>query len=142
MSASVNKVILIGNLGADPELRTFQDGSRVATFNIATSESWKDKDSGERQERTQWTRIAVYAEPLVKIAEAYMKKGSKVFIEGQLETRKWDDNGEDRYVTEVALRPYRGEITLLDAPKRDREPSPDRPEPSRRRVASARSTAG
>ncbi len=115
MAGSVNKVILLGNLGKDPEVRNFQNGGRVCNFPIATSENWKDKNTGERQERTNWHSIAIFSDPLVNIAEQYLKKGSKVYIEGQLETRKWQDqNGNDRFTTEVVLRPYRGEITLLD----------------------------
>ena len=114
MAGSVNKVIIIGNLGADPEIRTFQNGGKVANLRIATSESWKDK-SGERQERTQWHTVAIFAEPLVNLAEKYLKKGSKVYIEGQLETRKWQDqSGADKYATEVVLRPFRSELTMLD----------------------------
>lgn len=115
MAGSVNKVILLGNLGKDPEVRNFQNGGRVCNFPIATSESWKDKNTGERQEKTNWHSIAIFSDPLVNIAEQYLKKGSKVYIEGQLETRKWQDqNGNDRFTTEVVLRPFRGEITLLD----------------------------
>ena len=116
MAGSVNKVILIGNLGADPEVRTFQNGGRVVNMRIATSETWRDRNTGERQERTQWHNVSIYSEPLARIAEQYLRKGSKVYVEGQLETRKWQDqNGNDRYTTEVALRPYRGELTLLDS---------------------------
>tara|TARA_B100001057_G_scaffold398101_1_gene408492 strand:- start:334 stop:792 length:459 start_codon:yes stop_codon:yes gene_type:complete len=115
MAGSVNKVILLGNLGKDPEVRNFQNGGRVCNFPIATSENWKDKNTGERQEKTNWHSIAIFSDPLVNIAEQYLKKGSKVYIEGQLETRKWQDqNGNDRFTTEVVLRPFRGEITLLD----------------------------
>ncbi len=115
MAGTVNKVILVGNLGADPEVRTFQNGGRVCNFRIATSENWKDRDSGERRERTQWHSVAIFSEPLARIAEQYLRKGSKVYVEGQLETRKWQDqSGQDRYSTEVVLRPYRGELTLLD----------------------------
>lgn len=115
MAGSVNKVILIGNLGRDPEVRTFQNGGKVVNLNIATSEQWKDRNSGERKERTEWHSVAIFSEPLAKIAEQYLKKGSKVYIEGQLETRKWQDqSGADRYTTEIVLRPYRGELTLLD----------------------------
>ena len=115
MAGSVNKVILIGNLGADPEIRTFQNGGKVASLRIATSESWKDRNSGERKERTEWHSIAIYSEPLVRVAEQYLKKGSKIYVEGQLETRKWQDqSGADRYTTEVALRPFRSELTMLD----------------------------
>ncbi len=115
MAGSVNKVILIGNLGNDPEIRTFQNGGRVANLSVATSESWKDKATGERKERTQWHRVVVSNENLVVICEKYLKKGSKVFLEGQLETRKYTDkDGSEKYTTEVVLRPYRGEITMLD----------------------------
>ncbi|RYG92194.1 single-stranded DNA-binding protein [Loktanella sp. IMCC34160] len=115
MAGSVNKVILIGNLGRDPEIRNFQNGGKVANLRIATSENWKDRNTGERRERTEWHTVAIFSEPLVRLAEQYLRKGSKVYIEGQLETRKWQDqSGQDRYSTEVVLRPYRGEITMLD----------------------------
>lgn len=115
MAGSVNKVIIIGNLGRDPEVRSFQNGGKVVNFSVATSETWRDKASGERKERTEWHRISILNEPLAKIAEQYLKKGSKVYIEGQLETRKWtDQSGAEKYTTEVVLRPYRGELTLLD----------------------------
>jgi single-strand DNA-binding protein len=115
MAGSVNKVILIGNLGRDPEVRSFPSGGKVANLNIATSERWRDKQSGENRERTEWHRVAIYNENLVRIAEQYLRKGSKVYIEGQLETRKWQDqSGADRYTTEITLRQFRGELTLLD----------------------------
>ncbi len=115
MAGSVNKVIIVGNLGRDPEVRTFQNGGKVCNLRIATSENWKDRNTGERKERTEWHSVAIFSEPLAKIAEQYLRKGSKVYIEGQLETRKWQDqSGQDRYSTEVVLRPYRGELTLLD----------------------------
>jgi single-strand DNA-binding protein len=115
MAGSVNKVILVGNLGRDPEVRSFQNGGKVANLRIATSETWRDRNSGERRERTEWHTVAIFSEPLVKLAEQYLRKGSKVYIEGQLETRKWQDqSGQDRYSTEVVLRPYRGELTMLD----------------------------
>src|ERR1700726_474917 len=115
MAGSVNKVILIGNLGADPEIRRTQDGRPVANLRLATSESWKDKTSGERKEKTEWHRIVIFNENLCRIAEQYLKKGSKVFIEGALQTRKWQDqSGQDRYSTEVVLQGFRGELTLLD----------------------------
>jgi single-strand DNA-binding protein len=115
MAGSVNKVILVGNLGRDPEVRTFQNGGKVCNLRIATSENWKDRNTGERKERTEWHSVAIFSEPLARIAEQYLKKGSKVYIEGQLETRKWQDqSGQDRYTTEIVLRPYRGELTLLD----------------------------
>jgi len=116
VAGSVNKVILIGNLGKDPEIRSFPNGGRVANFSIATSESWKDKSSGEKKERTEWHRISVTNDALVGVVERYVKKGSKVYIEGQLETRKWTDkDGQEKYTTEVVLRPYRGELTMLDS---------------------------
>jgi single-strand DNA-binding protein len=115
MAGSVNKVILIGNLGADPEIRRTQDGRPVANLRLATSESWKDKTSGERKEKTEWHRVVIFNENLCRIAEQYLKKGSKVFIEGALQTRKWQDqSGQDRYSTEVVLQGFRGELTLLD----------------------------
>ena len=115
MAGSVNKVILIGNLGRDPEVRTFQNGGKVCNLRIATSETWKDKSSGERRERTEWHSVAIFSEPLARVAEQYLKKGSKVYIEGQLETRKWQDqSGADRYSTEVVLRPYTSTLTMLD----------------------------
>ncbi|WP_164887557.1 single-stranded DNA-binding protein [Paenirhodobacter populi] len=115
MAGSVNKVIIVGNLGRDPEVRSFPSGGKVCNLRIATSETWRDKQSGERKERTEWHSVAIYNENLVKIAEQYLRKGSKVYIEGQLETRKWQDqSGADRYTTEIALRPFRGELTLLD----------------------------
>lgn len=115
MAGSVNKVILVGNLGRDPEVRSFPNGGKVCNLRIATSETWRDKQSGERKEKTEWHSVAIFSEPLVRIAEQYLKKGSKVYLEGQLETRKWQDqSGADRYTTEVVLRPYRGEMTLLD----------------------------
>jgi single-strand DNA-binding protein len=115
MAGSVNKVILIGNLGRDPEVRTFQNGGKVCNLRIATSENWKDRNSGERRERTEWHSVAIFNENLARIAEQYLKKGSKVYVEGQLETRKWQDqSGADRYTTEVVLRQFRGELTLLD----------------------------
>ena len=114
MAGSVNKVILVGNLGRDPESRSFQNGGKVVNLRIATSETWRDKASGERKERTEWHSVAIFNEALGKIAEQYLRKGSTVYIEGQLETRKWQDqSGADRYTTEVVLRQYRGELTLL-----------------------------
>ena len=111
----MNKVILIGNLGRDPEVRSFQNGGKVCNLRIATSENWKDRNTGERREKTEWHSVAIFSEPLARVAEQYLRKGSKVYIEGQLETRKWQDqNGQDRYSTEVVLRPYRSELTMLD----------------------------
>lgn len=116
MSGSVNKVILIGNLGKDPEIRAFQNGGRVASFSVATSESWKDKTTGEKKDRTEWHRVSVLNDALVGVVEKYIKKGMKVYIEGQLETRKWTDkDGADKYATEIVLRPFRGELTILEA---------------------------
>lgn len=116
MAGSVNKVILIGNLGRDPEVRSFQNGGKVCNLRIATSEQWKDRNTGERREKTEWHSVAIFNENLVRLAEQYLRKGSKVYLEGQLETRKWQDqNGQDRYSTEVVLRPYKGEMTFLDS---------------------------
>ena len=115
MAGSVNKVILVGNLGRDPEVRTFQNGGKVVNLRIATSETWKDRTSGERKERTEWHSVAIFNENLARVAEQYLKKGSKVYVEGKLETRKWQDqSGQDRYTTEVVLRQYGGELTLLE----------------------------
>jgi single-strand DNA-binding protein len=115
MAGSVNKVILIGNLGQDPEVRSFPNGGKVCNLSLATSETWRDKQTGERREKTEWHRVAIYSEPLVNVAERFLKKGSKIYVEGQLETRKWQDqSGQDRYTTEIALRPYRSELTMLD----------------------------
>jgi single-strand DNA-binding protein len=114
VAGSVNKVILVGNLGRDPEIRSFPNGGRVANFSIATSENWKDKATGERKERTEWHRISVLNDALVGVVERFLKKGSKVYIEGQLETRKYEKEGREVYTTEVVLRPYRGELTMLD----------------------------
>lgn len=116
MSGSVNRVILIGNLGRDPEVRTMNDGSEVVNLSIATSESWRDKSSGERREKTEWHRVVVFNENLVKVAKEYLKKGSKIYLEGQLQTRKWTDQyGAEKYVTEVVLQRYKGELTMLDS---------------------------
>ncbi|MEP5151587.1 single-stranded DNA-binding protein [Planktotalea sp.] len=115
MAGSVNKVILIGNLGRDPEVRTFQNGGKVCNLRIATSETWKDRNTGERKERTEWHSVAIFSEPLARVAEQYLRKGSKVYLEGQLETRKWQDqSGQDKYSTEVVLRPYTSTLTMLD----------------------------
>ena len=114
MAGSVNKVILIGNLGRDPEVRSFQNGGKVVNLRIATSDTWRDKQTGERKERTEWHSVAIFNEALGRIAEQYLKKGSTVYIEGQLETRKWQDqSGQDKYSTEVVLRPFSGNLTLL-----------------------------
>ena len=115
MAGSVNKVILVGNLGRDPEVRTFQNGGKVCNLRVATSDRWKDKSTGEQRERTEWHSVAIFSEPLARTAEQYLKKGSKVYLEGQLETRKWQDqSGNDRYSTEVVLRPYNSTMVMLD----------------------------
>lgn len=115
MSGSVNKVILIGNLGRDVDVRTTQDGTKIVNLSIATSESWKDRVSGERKDRTEWHRVVIFNDRLAEIAEKYLRKGSKVFLEGQLQTRKWTDtNGQERYSTEVVLSKFKGELTMLD----------------------------
>jgi single-strand DNA-binding protein len=115
MAGSVNKVILVGNLGRDPEIRSTQDGMRIANLTVATSESWRDRVSGERKERTEWHRVVIFNERLADIAEKYLRKGSKVYLEGALQTRKWTDNaGQERYTTEVVLQRFRGELTMLD----------------------------
>jgi len=115
MAGSVNKVILIGKLGRDPEVRTFQNGGKVCNLRIATSDTWKDRNTGERREKTEWHSVAIFNENLARLAEQYLRKGSKVYVEGKLETRKWQDqSGQDRYTTEVVLRPFSGELTFLD----------------------------
>lgn len=115
MAGSVNKVILIGNLGRDPEVRYSQDGMKIVNMALATSETWRDRNSGERRERTEWHRVVIFNERLAEVAERYLKKGSKVYIEGQLQTRKWtDQQGVEKYTTEVVLQRYRGELTMLD----------------------------
>lgn len=136
MSGSVNKVILIGNLGADPEVRRLSSGDPVVNLRIATSESWRDKNSGDRKEKTDWHQVVIFNENLAKVAEAYLRKGSKVYLEGQLQTRKWQDQqGQDRYSTEVVLQKFRGELQMLetrssDEPKQERQaPRGDRDDP-------------
>jgi single-strand DNA-binding protein len=128
MAGSVNKVILIGNLGKDPEVRRLNSGDQVVNFTLATSENWRDKTSGERKEKTEWHNIVIFNENLGKVVEQYCKKGSKVYVEGQLQTRKWQDkDGNDRYTTEIVLQRFRGELTLLDSRSggSDRESFPD-----------------
>lgn len=116
MAGSVNKVILIGNLGKDPEVRSLQNGSKVCNLSVATSESWKDKNTGDRKERTEWHRVVIFNDNLIQVAERFLKKGSKVYLEGQIETRKWSDqSGQEKFSTEIVLRPFRGELTLLDS---------------------------
>lgn len=124
MSGAVNKVILIGNLGADPEIRRTQDGKPIANLNIATSESWRDRNSGERKEKTEWHRVVIFNEGLCKVAEQYLKKGSTVYVEGQLQTRKWQDkDGQDRYSTEIVLQGFNSTLTMLGG-------APDKPDRS------------
>jgi single-strand DNA-binding protein len=124
MSGSLNKAFVIGYLGKDPEIRSFQNGGRAASMSIATSESWKDKESGERKERTEWHRVSILSDGLVTVAEKYLAKGAKVYVEGKLETRKWTDrDGIERYTTEIVLRPYSGELILLD--RKDEAPAAD-----------------
>jgi len=131
MSGSVNKVILVGNLGQDPEVRNLPGGGKVVNLSIATSESWRDKNTGERKERTEWHRVVIFSEGLTKVAEAYLKKGSKVYLEGQLQTRKWQDqSGQDKYSTEVVLQGFNSTLTMLDGPgDRDQSSQSEAPRP-------------
>lgn len=117
--SSLNKATIIGNLGDDPDVRSMQSGEKVVNLSIATSESWKDKDSGERKEKTQWHRVVVFNPGLIKVCENYLKKGSKVYIEGQIETRSWESDGQRKYTTEIVLRPYRSELKMLDSRSSD-----------------------
>ena len=127
MAGSVNKCIIVGNLGRDPETRNLSDGSPVVSLRVATSESWKDKTSGERKEKTEWHSVVIFNESLAKVAEQYLRKGSKVYIEGALQTRKWmDKDGQERYSTEIVLQKYRGELTILDG-KVESEANPPAP---------------
>lgn len=127
MAGSVNKVILIGNLGKDPEIRTTQSGQKIASLRIATSESWKVKNSGERREKTEWHSVVVFNEHLVKVVEQYLRKGAKIYVEGSLQTRKWQDQaGNDRYSTEVVLQAFNGTLTIIDSPRTDAEQIADR----------------
>jgi single-strand DNA-binding protein len=120
MAGSVNKVILVGNLGKDPEIRRTQDGRPIANLRVATTESWRDKTSGERREKTEWHRVVIFNENLARIAEQYLKKGAKVYLEGSLQTRKWEDQqGQERYTTEVVLQGFNAQLTMLDAKQRD-----------------------
>jgi len=147
MAGSVNKVILIGNLGADPEIRHTQDGRPVANLRVATSESWRDKATGERRERTEWHRVVIFSEGLCRIAEQYLKKGSKVYLEGQLQTREWEDqSGQKRYTTEVVLQGFNSALTMLDSRAGgEREPAAagdfGRASPMQQRSGSAGSAA-
>jgi len=125
MAGSVNKVILIGNVGNDPEIKRTQDGRPIANLSIATSESWRDKNTGNRKEKTEWHRVVVFSEPLCKLIEQYVKKGSKLYVEGQLQTRKWQDqSGQDKYSTEVVLQGFNSSMTMLDGRKDGQPPSP------------------
>ncbi len=127
--SSVNKATILGNVGQDPDIRTLQNGGKIANLTVATSENWKDKTSGEKKERTQWHRIVIFNEHLVKIVESYVKKGSKIYIEGQIETRKWEDkDGVEKYSTEIVLRPFNGEIVLLDSRNSEQSDTPDGPD--------------
>jgi len=124
MAGSLNKVMLIGNLGADPEIRQTNAGDPIANFSLATSERWTDKTTGEKRERTEWHRVVIFNERLAELAEKYLRKGSKIYIEGQLQTRKWTgQDGQDRYTTEVVLQRYRGEVTMLDSAGSNRPPA-------------------
>ncbi len=130
MAGSLNKVTLIGNLGRDPEVRMLQSGDPVANLSVATSESWRDKASGERREKTEWHRVVIFNPNLAKVAEQYLKKGSKVYLEGQLQTRKWtDQSGQDRYTTEVVLQRFRGELVMLDSRSSEGGFTADAPSP-------------
>jgi single-strand DNA-binding protein len=125
MAGTVNKVILVGNLGRDPEIRSTQDGTKVANLSLATSENWRDRNTGERRERTEWHRVVIFDEKLTEVAEKYLRKGSKIYIEGQIQTRKWQDqSGQDKYTTEVVLNRFRGALTMLDS-RRDSEAGGD-----------------
>ena len=127
--AGVNKVILVGHLGADPEVRRLTNGDPVVSLRIATSESWRDKNSGERKDKTEWHKVVIFNDNLTKVAEQYLKKGAKVYLEGQLSTRKWQDtNGQDRYSTEIVLQKFRGELQMLDRQQGDRPPGPNGPD--------------
>ena len=131
MAGSVNKVILVGNLGKDPEIRSMQSGGRVCNLSVATSESWNDKQSGERKEKTEWHRVVIFDEKLVEVCEKYLRKGRKVFVEGQLQTRKWTDkDGAEKYTTEIVLGKFRGEIVMLDG--KSEEPAQASPAPAPR----------
>lgn len=134
MAGSVNKVILVGNLGADPEVRRLNSGEPVVNLRIATSETWRDKNSGDRKEKTEWHQVVIFNDNLAKVAEQYLKKGMKVYIEGQLQTRKWEKDGVERFTTEVVLQKFRGELQMLDAKAGDDKPArsePRKPQPNR-----------
>jgi single-strand DNA-binding protein len=134
MPATVNKATILGNLGSDPEIRDLPDGGRVANLSVATSDKWKDGETGEAREKVEWHRVSIFSKPLIKLAESYLRKGSRVYLEGTLHTRKWTDKDNiDRYTTEIVLRPFSGSLTLLDAPKSEPEkPKPDNRSSNRR----------
>lgn len=119
MAGSVNKAVILGNVGKDPEVRNTQDGRKIVSFSVATSERWRDRQSGETKERTEWHRVVVFNEHLAEVAEKYIRKGSKVYLEGAIQTRKWEKDGEARYSTEIVLQRFRGELTLLDGRRED-----------------------
>jgi single-strand DNA-binding protein len=132
MSGSVNKVIIVGNLGNEPEVRNLPSGGKVVNLSVATSESWRDKSTGEKKERTEWHRVVIFSEGLAKLAEQYLKKGSKVYIEGQLQTRKWQDqSGADKYSTEIVLQGFNAALTMLDGPSGDSQPRQQEQAPAR-----------
>ncbi len=142
MAGSVNKVILVGNLGRDPEVRHLQDGNKVVNLSVATSERWKDRNSGEQRERTEWHRVVIFNDRLADVAEQYLRKGSKIYLEGQLQTRKWtDQSGQEKYTTEIVLQRYRGELQMLDTrgggSSGDYDQTPARSEPSSSPAAAA-----
>lgn len=142
MAGSVNKVILVGNLGADPEIRRTQDGKPIANLRLATSESWRDKTTGDRKEKTEWHRVVIFSEQICKTVEQYVKKGSKVYIEGQLQTRKWQDkDGQDKYSTEVVVQGFHGALTMLDSPRASGEDEQDQ-RPISERAAARQPVAG
>lgn len=126
MAGSVNKVILVGNLGADPEVRRTNSGDPIVNLRIATSESWRDKNSGDRKEKTEWHQVVIFNDNLAKVAEQYLKKGMKVYVEGQIQTRKWEKDGVERFTTEVVLQKFRGELQMLDGAKGEDKPQPER----------------
>lgn len=143
MAGSVNKVILVGNLGRDPETRNAQSGSKIVNLTVATSESWNDKASGDRKERTEWHRVAIFNERLADVAERFLRKGRKVYLEGQLQTRKWtDQSGQERYSTEIVLDRFRGELVLLDSARDNEGGQSERPAPQRQNSQQSRQSSG
>jgi single-strand DNA-binding protein len=143
MAGSVNKVILVGNLGKDPEVRTTQDGTKIVNFTLATSETWNDRSSGERKERTEWHRVAVFNDRIADVAERFLRKGRKVFVEGALQTRKWtDQSGQERYTTEVVISRFRGDLVLLDSGRGEEGGATSEPGFSRDRAPAARAAGG